>query len=118
MEGESIRTFAARCRGQARACAFTMPCKAAGCAQENDQGDLRAADTIVAGLRDLDIRAEVLKDPNDDMTIKELIQFIERRVVGRTTHQAYGDHTSGQAEVAAVSAFKKPGRSPLSSQPP
>ena len=79
--GEPIRSFAARLRGQAKVCMFTMKC--AGCDVVNNQGEQQVADQLCVGLADPDIQEDLLKDPNQHMTVEETIRFVEVRAAGK-----------------------------------
>lgn len=69
---EPIRAHAARLRGQVGVCRFTKPC--AGCSRVSDQGEERVADYLCIGLADSDIQADLLKDPNQNMTVEETLE--------------------------------------------
>ena len=79
--GEPVRSFAARLRGQAEVCMFTHECT--GCRKINNQGEQRVADQLCIGLADADIQEDLLKDPNQAMTVEETIRFVEIRAAGK-----------------------------------
>ena len=79
--GEPIRSFAARLRGQAEVCMFTLKCP--GCARINNQGEQRVADQLCIGLADPEIQEDLLKDPNQAMSVEETIRFVEVRAAGK-----------------------------------
>ena len=79
--GEPIRSFAARLRGQAEVCMFTLTCP--GCARINNQGEQRVADQLCIGLADPEIQEDLLKDPNQAMSVEETIRFVEVRAAGK-----------------------------------
>ena len=79
--GEPIRSFAARLRGQAEVCMFTFKCP--GCARINNQGGQRVADQLCIGLADPEIQEDLLKDPNQSMSVEETIRFVEVRAAGK-----------------------------------
>ena len=79
--GEPIRSFAARLRGQAEVCMFTLKCP--GCDRINNQGEQRVADQLCIGLADPEIQEDLLKDPNQAMSVEETIRFVEVRAAGK-----------------------------------
>ena len=72
---EPARAFAARLRGQACVCRFVKACT--GCGRESNQAEERVADYLCIGLADAEIQADLLKDPNQNMTVEETLTFIE-----------------------------------------
>ncbi len=95
--GEPIRSFAARLRGQAEVCRFTMKCT--GCAVVNNQGKQRVADQLCVGLADPDIQEDLLKDPNQHMTVEETIRFVEVRAAGKRSAITITTPTSSSTSV-------------------
>ena len=79
--GKPIRSFAARLRGQAEVCMFTLKCP--GCARINNQGEQRVADQLCIGLADPEIQEDLLKDPNQAMSVEETIRFVEVRAANK-----------------------------------
>ena len=79
--GEPVRSFAARLRGQAEVCMFTLQCP--GCDRINNQGEQRVADQLCIGLSDPEIQQDLLKDPNQAMSAEETIRFVEIRAAGK-----------------------------------
>ncbi len=115
--GESIRSFAARLRGQAEVCRFIMKCT--GCETMNNQGEQRVADQLCVGLADQDIQEDLLKDPNQAMSVEETIRFIEVRAAGKrsavtiTTPTLTDTITEGtDQEDALPSAYRTQQRQP------
>ena len=122
--GEPIRSFAARLRGQAEVCMFTMKC--AGCDVVNNQGEQRVADQLCVGLADPDIQEDLLKDPNQHMTVEETIRFVEVRAAGKrsavTITTPTSSSTSANEEIdledAILSGYKKQQRPQSKATPP
>ena len=79
--GETVRSFVARLRGQAEVCRFDRKCT--GCETVNSQSEDRVADQLCVGLADPDIQADLLKEPDRNQTVEELVQFIMVRVTGK-----------------------------------
>ena len=122
--GEPIRSFAARLRGQAEVCRFTMKCT--GCAVVNNQGEQRVADQLCVGLADPDIQEDLLKDPNQHMTVEETIRFVEVRAAGKrsaitiTTPTSSGTSVNEEIDLedAIPSGYKKQQRPQSKATPP
>ncbi len=102
--GEPIRSFAARLRGQAEVCRFVKQC--VGCELVSNQGEERVADQLCIGLADAEIQEDLLKNPNQEMTVEETIRFVEVRAAGKrsavtittpTSMNAVDDGDSGDA---------------------
>ncbi len=79
--GEPIRSFAARLRGQAEVCRFIKQCT--NCNLPSNQGEERVADQLCIGLADAEIQEDLLKHPNQSMTVEETIRFVEVRAAGK-----------------------------------
>ena len=90
--GEPIRAFAARLRGQAEVCRFVKKCT--GCDVVSNQGEERVADQLCIGLADNEIQEDLLKDPNQDMSVEEMIRFIEVRASGKRSAASMTTPTS------------------------
>ena len=122
--GDPIRSFAARLRGQAEVCMFTMKC--AGCDVVNNQGEQRVADQLCVGLADPDIQEDLLKDPNQHMIVEEMIRFVEVRAAGKrsavTIMTPTSSSTSANEEIdhedAIPSGYKKQQRPQSKATPP
>lgn len=78
---EPIRSFAARLRGQAEVCRFIKKCPKCDCV--TNQGEERVADQLCIGLADAEIQEDLLKNPNQDLTVEETIKFIEVCAAGK-----------------------------------
>ena len=72
---EAIRLFAARLRGQATGCQFTMKCS--HCHQEVNYNEEILRDVLVKGIADNDIQCDILSDSNQNRTLEEIINFVE-----------------------------------------
>ena len=80
---EAIRTFAARVRGQAAVCKYTILCHRAGCDTQVNYSEAEVKDQICKGLADLDIQQDLLGDANQQMTLEEVIKFVEAKEAGK-----------------------------------
>ena len=79
---EGVRNFAARIRGQAEICIFTVRCS---CDPGMDVSftDQMVRDVLIRGLNDLDIQREVLGNENQDLDLEHTISLIEAKEAGR-----------------------------------
>ncbi|CAB4041678.1 Hypothetical predicted protein, partial [Paramuricea clavata] len=78
---EPIRHFEARLRGQANICKFTIPCPTCNVDLNYTEQILR--DIVTRGLADHEIQLDLLGDKNQDMSLEEVIQFIEAKEAGK-----------------------------------
>jgi len=76
---EPIRSFSARVRGQASVCQFTAPCS---CGLSIDYSDHIIRDVLVQGVADPEIQRDILSDSNQNMSLQELLSFIEKKEAG------------------------------------
>lgn len=114
--GESIRSFAARLRGQAEVCRFVKKCS--HCDNESNQGEERVADQLCVGLADAEIQEDLLKHTDQDMGVEETIRFIEVRAAGKrsavtittpTSTNVIDDDEGGEA---VMSGYRRQQRRP------
>ena len=79
---EGVRNFAARIRGQADVCKFTVRCS---CDPGMDVSftDQMVRDVLIRGLSDLDIQQEILGNENQDLDLEHTISLIEAKEAGR-----------------------------------
>lgn len=78
---EPIRSFGARLRGQAGVCKFSIDCK--NCEASVDYTEQILRDVLCRGIADQDIQLELLGHTNQDMTLEEVIQFVETKEGGK-----------------------------------
>lgn len=116
--GEPIRAYAARLRGQAEVCMFTKTCAGATCTVVNNQGEERVADQLCIGLVDDDIREDLLKDPNQGMTVEQTVRFMEVRAAGKRSAVTIATHPSHQDAVDESQAISSHRRRQYNNQGP
>lgn len=104
---EPIRTFAARVHGQADVCQLTETCTA--CQAEVSYKKSVIRDVLTQGMADHDTRLDLIGDRNQNMTLEEVISFIESKETGkRENSRLSGSHTLDTTSTAAVkSQYKK-----------
>ena len=104
---EPIRAFAARIRGQADICKFTETCTR--CNTDVNYGNAMIRDVLTRGVADPDTQLDLLGDRNQDMSLEEVIKFIEARESGkRSASRLLNTHTSDIMSTAALrSQYKR-----------
>ena len=79
--GEMIRKFSARVRGQAGVCKLVVKCHS--CEAEVSYIEQAMRNVICHGIADPEIQLDLLSDANQDMTLEEVLQFIEKKEAGK-----------------------------------
>ena len=77
---EPAGTFAARIKGQASVCQFDVKCTRGVNVSYSDQ---MIRDTLIVGLADDVIRPDVLGQADQDMSLDNIIRFIEAKENGK-----------------------------------
>jgi len=100
---EPIRAYAARLRGQAGICKFSVQCQQ--CNRDVSYTDQILRDVIARNIADNDIQLELLGSENQNMSLEEVIRFIEAKESGKrsATHL----FTTQAANAAWSSSYKK-----------
>ena len=80
---EPIRSFHARLKGQAGTCKYKMTCTKEGCDQVNDFTEEILRDVIARGIADQEIQLDLLGEKNQDMPLKDIIEYIEAKESGK-----------------------------------
>ena len=78
---EPVRTYGARLRGQAGVCKFTQQCT--GCDASVDYTETILRDVLCRGLEDGEIQMDLLGNKNQDMTLEEVLRFVEAKEAGK-----------------------------------
>lgn len=76
---EPVRSFAARIKGQAATCQYVTNCPSEGCTAEVDFTDAILRDILARGIVDQEIQLDLLGNENQDMTLDEMLAFIEAK---------------------------------------
>ena len=98
---ELFRTFAARVKGKAETCQFTMATKCT-CGQAVNANYTKETirDVLLAGIADIDIRREALSTVEMQFkSINDIIAFVESREMAR--------NATPDTALSAISTFKK-----------
>ncbi|GFR68199.1 hypothetical protein ElyMa_000270900 [Elysia marginata] len=108
---EPIRAFGARLAGQASVCKFTIECPHELCGRDVNYTDAILRDALIRGTADSDIQLDLLSDKNQDMSLEDVLQFVEAKEAGKRsasrlldTHAT--DATSDMVD-ATSSSYKK-----------
>ena len=115
--GEPVCAFAARLRRQAEVCRFTKKCP--GCDRISNHGEERVADQLCVGLADAEIQEDLLKHPDQSMSVEDTIKFVEVRAAGKRSALTMSTPTSTSSieyedgdSAAITSAYRKQQRRP------
>jgi len=110
---EPIRGYAARLRGQAGICKFSVQCQR--CNHDVVYTEQILRDIVTRNIADNDIQLELLGSENQNMSLEEVIRFIEAKESGKrsATHLL----TTQTANAARSSLYKR-GKNATTSAPP
>ena len=89
---EHIRSFYARIKGQSDTCKYEMECVNAAYDQIND-----FTEVIARGLADQEIQLDLLGEKNQEMTLKDMIEYIEAKESGKRSASRLLDPQSTDA---------------------
>ena len=78
---EPIRSFCARLRGQAGVCKFNIKCQ--DCNGDVNYKEQIVREVITRGLADSEIQLDLLGDRSQDMTLEEVLKFVEAKEAGK-----------------------------------
>ena len=98
---ELIRTFGAQVQGQDGVCKYSITCP--DCSESVDFTDCILRDVLACGISDPEIELDLLGDAKQDMTLKQMLKFIELKESGKcsTSHL----HDSKNSQAAANSSY-------------
>ena len=80
-EEEPIRAFAARLKGQADVCKFTVECPS--CSTQVNYTNQVLRDVLTKGISDLEIRLGLLSAENQEMSLEDTVQYVEAKESGK-----------------------------------
>ena len=100
---EPVRSYAARLRGQASVCKFSVECPS--CSSTVDYSEHVLRDAITRGISDSEIQMELLGEQNQNMSLEEIISYIEAKEAGKRS----ASHLLNTQVIStsAVSNYKK-----------
>ena len=94
---EPIRSFYARIKGQADKCKYEMKCTKTECEQVNDFTEEIIRNVIARGIADQEIQLDLLGEKNQDMPLKDMIEYIEAKESGKRSASRLLDPQSTDA---------------------
>ena len=94
---EPIRSFYARIKGQADTCKYEMKCTKMECEQVNDFTEEIIRNVIARGIADQEIQLDLLGEKNQDMPLKDMIEYIEAKESGKRSASRLLDPQSTDA---------------------
>ena len=98
---ETIRSFGARIRGQANVCQYNTACP--NCSTTIDFTDCIPRDVLAQGIADNEIQLALLGDAKQDMTLEEMLKFVESKESGKRSASRLHDYSKGPQTAAASS---------------
>ena len=102
---EPVRAFAARLRGQAGVCSFSIKCPSDTCGSSVDYSDIMIHDALIRGLNDEEIRLDILGESRQDLSLEDTLSYVEAKESGkRSASHLIGD--SSIITAAAMSSYK------------
>lgn len=92
---EPIRSFHARLKGQADTCKYETVCTKEGCDQINDFTEEIMRDVVARGIADQEIQLDLLGEKNQNMPLRDMIEYIEAKESGkRSASRLLGSHST------------------------
>ena len=82
-EGEPIRAFAARAKGQADICDFVMECPS--CSASINYGRKVLRDIVVKGILDSEIQLNLMSETDQEMDLDKVLQYVEAKESGKNS---------------------------------
>ena len=101
---ETIRSFGARIRGQANVCQYNTACPS--CSTTVDFTDCILRDVLARGIADNEIQLDLLGDAKQEMTLEEMLKFIESKESGKHSASRLHDYSKGP-QTAAASSYNR-----------
>ena len=97
---EPIRAYGARLRGQEGVCKYTLSCP--GCNRDVHYMEAILRDVLCRGLADNEIQMDLLGDSNQDMTLEQVLRFVEAKEAGKRSAARLlipqaADHVAGSS---------------------
>jgi len=99
---EPVRNFGARLRGQAGICKFLVTCP--GCANDVNYREEILRDVLTRGIIDSEVQLDLLGDSNQDMTVEQVLKFVEAKEAGKRSASRLLDSHGVEA---ARSSYRK-----------
>jgi len=87
---ESVRIFAARLAGQAEICKYVVKCSCEPPTDVDYTKDM-IRDVLCRGLADAEIQQDILGDRNQNMSLEEVLTYVEAKEAGKRSQSALLD---------------------------
>ncbi|KAI0227058.1 hypothetical protein LSAT2_022494 [Lamellibrachia satsuma] len=94
---DPTRSFYARIKGQADTCKYEMRCTKTECEQVNNFIEEIIRNVIARGIADQEIQLDLLGEKNQDMPLKDMIEYIEAKESGKRSASRLLDPQSTDA---------------------
>ena len=101
---EAIRSFGARIKGQAGTCKYMTKCSVDTCGADADSTEAILRDVLARGIADQEIQLDPLGDQNQNMSLEEMLSFIEAKESGKRSASRLLD---AQGANAMNSAYRR-----------
>ena len=101
---ETIRSFGARIKGQAGTCKYMTKCLADGCGADVDFTEAILRDVLARGIADQEIQLDLLGDQHQDMSLEDMLSFVEAKESGKRSASRLLD---AQGANAMSSAYRR-----------
>ena len=102
---EPVRAFAARLKGQAGVCNFSIKCTSATCQKTIDYGEIMVRDALIRGLEDEEIRLDILGESKQDMSLEDALRYVDAKESGKRSASRLVNNPSTMT--AATSSYKR-----------
>ena len=104
---EPVRSFSARLRGQANVCKYLIKCSS--CSHDVSYVNIMLRDALIRGLNDEEIMLGILSEQNQEMTLEQVLQFVEAKEAGKrsATQLTFQPGTQITHTDAAISSYKR-----------
>ena len=106
--GVGIKTFHASLKGQAALCDYRVACKEDGCDHMVDYSEEVIKDSLIRGIADQEILADLLGDTTvDGRSLEDTIKFIARKEQGKMEKSTVGDSINAACSGIKTQSQKK-----------
>lgn len=100
---EEVNHFAARLKGQAEICQYTVKCTNTGCNTLVSYAEAEIKDQLCKGLADDDIQQQLLGNKDHNMSLADTVKFISAKEAGKRTQTAL----TGPTNISKISPYQK-----------
>ena len=101
---EDIQHFAARIKGQAEMCNYTVSCTKPDCDTLISYADAEVKDQICKGLADQEIQQDILSHKDQSLSLEEMISYVASKESGKRCHT---ELSSNKFSLSKISTYQK-----------